>query len=146
MVSAVYPSTPLLQKTPSSKYDSWRTKRKPDSLESSTPPPTLVGRRYGSSSATGIHTKPAAASASKPLRVVPNVNWAATMDIARRRPVLSSLKVPGIRCPLTLWDFCLRITARNSPSCSCTAIQNIPSSFHPATTPRTRSVKPSCAM
>ena len=48
----------------------------------------------------------AAASASKPPRVVPNVNWAATTDIARRRPVLSSLKVPGIRCPLTLWDLC----------------------------------------
>ena len=79
------PVDPLLQKMPSSKYDSWRTKRKPeDSLESSMPPPTSVGRRYGSSSATGIHTKLAAASASKPLRIVPKVNWAATMDIARR--------------------------------------------------------------
>ena len=47
----------------------------------------------------------------------PNISWAATMDITRRRPVLSSLNVPGIRCPLTLWDLCLRITARNSSLC-----------------------------
>ena len=33
-----------------------------------------------------------------------NVNWAPTTAIARRRPALSSLKIPGIRCPLTLWD------------------------------------------
>ena len=92
--SAAYPSTILLRKTMSSKYDSWRTKRKPARLpESSMSPPTWVGRRYGSSSATGILTKPTAASASKPHRVVPNVNWVATMDIARRRLVLSSLKV-----------------------------------------------------
>ena len=113
--SAAYPSTILLRKTLSSKYGSWRTKKKPEKLpENSTPPPTSVGRRCGSSSTTGIHTKPTAASPSKPPRVVPNVNWAVTTDIARRRPVLSSLKVRGIRCPLTLWDLCPGITARNS--------------------------------
>ena len=37
-------------------------------------PPTSVARRYGSSSATGTHTRPAAASAWRPLRAVPNVN------------------------------------------------------------------------
>ena len=47
-------------------------------------------------------------------RAVPNVNWAATTDIARRRPVLSSPKVPGICCPLTLWDLCPQTTTRNS--------------------------------
>ena len=84
--SVGYPSTLLLQRTPSSKCTSWRPKRKPeDSLESSTPPPTSVGKCCGSYSATGTATKPAAISASRPLRVVPNVNWAATMDIARRR-------------------------------------------------------------
>ena len=141
-----YLSTLLLQKMPSSKSASCKTrKRTEDLLESSTPPPTSVGKRCGSSSATGTTTKPAAASASKPLRVVPNVNWAATMDIARRRLVLSCPKVPGIRCPLTLWDLCHRITARNSSSCSWIATPNTLSSFHPAIIPWTRWAKPSCA-
>ena len=84
-----------------SKYISCRTKRKPARLPgSSISPPTSVGMRYGSSSMTGIPTRLAAASASKPLRAVPNVNWAPTMDIARRRPALSSLKVPDIVGPL----------------------------------------------
>ena len=34
----------------------------------------LGGQRYGSSSATGTHTRLAAASAWRPLRAVPNVN------------------------------------------------------------------------
>ena len=98
-------------------------------------PPTSVDKHCGSSSATSITTKPATASASKPLRVVPNVNWSATMDIARRRLVLSSLKVPGIRCLLTLWDLCRRITSRNSSSCSWIATPSTLSSSHPAIKP-----------
>ena len=53
-----YPSTLLLQGMPSSKSASWRAKRKPeDSLQSSMPPPTSVGKSCGSSSATGTATK-----------------------------------------------------------------------------------------
>ena len=54
------------------------------------------------------------ASAWKPLRAVPNVNWAPTTATARRRLALSSLKAPGMRCRLTLWDRFLRITATSS--------------------------------
>ena len=63
---------------------------------------------------TGTRTKPAAASAWKPLRAIPNANWAPTTAITRRRPAPSSLKAPGIRCPLTLWDRFLRTTATSS--------------------------------
>ena len=69
------PVTHLLRKITISKYSSWRAKRKPARLpESSIPPPTSVGMRYGSSSVTGIPTRLAAASVSKPFRAVPNVN------------------------------------------------------------------------
>ena len=68
----------------------------------------------GGSFATGIRTRPAAASAWRPLRAVPNVNWALTTATARRQLALYSLKAPGIRCQLTLWDRTLRITATSS--------------------------------
>ena len=67
----------------------------------SIPPPTSVATHYGSSSATDTHTRPAATSAWRPLKTVPNVNWARTTATARRRLALSSLKAPGIRCQLT---------------------------------------------
>ena len=68
----------------------------------------------GNSSATGIRTRPAAASAWRPLRAVPNVNWAPTMATARRRLALSSRKACGTRCQLTLRDRSLQITATSS--------------------------------
>ena len=82
------------------------------------PPPTSVATRCGSSFATGIHTRPAAASAWRPPRAVPNVNWAPTTATARRRLELYSLKALGICCQLTLWDRSLRITATSSRSSS----------------------------
>ena len=74
----------------------------------------LGGHGLWKLSVAGIHTKLATASAYKPPSAVPNVNWAPTTDIARKRPALYSPKVSGIRCPLTLWDLCLRTTAMNS--------------------------------
>ena len=93
---------------------------------------TLEDRRCGSSSAIDTRTKQAAAFASKQHRVVPNASWAVIMAIVKRRLVPSSLRVPGTRCPSTLWDLCQRITTRNSSSCSWIAILKSPSSFHPA--------------
>ena len=62
--SAAYPSTHHPRKITFFKCGPWRTKRRPAKLpESSIPPPTSVGMRYGSSSVTGIDTKPADASA-----------------------------------------------------------------------------------
>ena len=85
MGSVVCPSILLHQETHFCRSDCWTMRTKPARLPvNSIPPPTSVATHYGSSFATGIHTRPAAASAWRPLRVVPNVNWAPTTATARR--------------------------------------------------------------
>ena len=112
----------------------------------SIPPPTLVAMRYGSSFATGIHTRPATTSAWRPLRAVPNVNWAPTTATARGRLALYSLKAPGIHCQLTLWDR----SHLSPPQISDRLYRLLFKVYHPhpppAITPPTQSAKPSCGM
>ena len=112
----------------------------------STPLLTSVATLCGSSSVTGIHTKPAAASVWRPLRVALSISWALIMATARRQRAPSSPKARGIRCQSTLWALFLLTTVTSSWLYLLIAFRNTPSSSLPATTPQLQSAKPSCAM
>ena len=70
-------------------------------------------------------------------------------DYGHRQKTTGAIQSEGpwytLSMDLTLWNLCLRITARNSSSCLWIVILNIPSMFPPAITPQTRSVNLSCA-
>ena len=139
MVSAGCQSTLHPQKMCSSTFASWKMRKKRgNSRKNSTLPPTSVGKRCGSSSATATTTRPAAAFASKSPRAVPSVRWVVIMAIVRRRCEPSSLKGSGTPYRSTLWDLSPPTTARSSSLCLWTVTRGIPSSSHLATTPQTR--------
>ena len=139
MVSAGCRSILHLQKMYSSTFTSLKMRKKSgNSRKNSTLPPTSVGKRCGSSSATTTTTRPVAVFSSKSPRAVPSVRWVVIMATVRRRREPSSSKGHGTPYRLTLWDLSLPTTARSSSSCLWTATRGIPSSSHLATTPQTQ--------